>query len=81
MLFALIDRHSTLKEAVLVALPARSSSRRALGHTDGGRLVMTLYGHPDERRARDRLRMAFAYDGHKSAENFPARGHISDASA
>lgn len=42
-----------------------------LGHTDGGRLVMTLYGHPDERRARDRLRMAFAYDGHKSAEDFP----------
>lgn len=51
-----------------------------LGHTDGGRLVMTLYGHPDERRARDRLRMAFAYDGHKSAEAVRAHGHISDAS-
>lgn len=31
-----------------------------LGHTDGGRLVQVLYGHPDEDRARDRLRMAFA---------------------
>jgi integrase len=36
-----------------------------LGHTDGGRLVMTLYGHPDEDRARDRLDLAFAADGHK----------------
>jgi integrase len=34
-----------------------------LGHTDGGRLVMTLYGHPDEDRARDRLDLAFAADG------------------
>jgi integrase len=31
-----------------------------LGHTDGGRLVQTLYGHPSEDAARDRLRMAFA---------------------
>ena len=31
-----------------------------LGHTDGGRLVQTLYGHPSEDRARDRLRLAFA---------------------
>ena len=33
-----------------------------LGHTDGGRLVQTLYGHPDEDRARDRLRMAFGHN-------------------
>lgn len=33
-----------------------------LGHSDGGRLVMQLYGHPDEDRARDRLKMAFATD-------------------
>jgi integrase len=31
-----------------------------LGHTDGGRLVQTLSGHPSEDRARDRLRLAFA---------------------
>jgi integrase len=31
-----------------------------LGHTDGGRLVQTLYGHPSEDLARDRLRLAFA---------------------
>lgn len=31
-----------------------------LGHTDGGRLVMVLYGHPSEDRARDRLRLAYA---------------------
>jgi integrase len=37
-----------------------------LGHTDGGRLVQTLYGHPDERLARDRVKMSFAADhGHK----------------
>jgi integrase len=38
-----------------------------LGHTDGGRLVQILYGHPDEERALDRLQMAFAADGHNSA--------------
>ncbi|MHB1950223.1 MAG: tyrosine-type recombinase/integrase [Acidiferrobacteraceae bacterium] len=31
-----------------------------LGHTDGGRLVQVLYGHPSEDRARDRLKMAYA---------------------
>lgn len=31
-----------------------------LGHTDGGRLVQVLYGHPSEDGARDRLKMAFA---------------------
>lgn len=30
-----------------------------LGHTDGGRLVMELYGHPSETRARERLKRAF----------------------
>lgn len=52
-----------------------------LGHTDGGQLVMTLYGHPDEDRARDRLDMAFAADGHKSQSVEQRYGHISDASA
>lgn len=31
-----------------------------LGHTDGGRLVEQLYGHPKEDPARDRLKMAYA---------------------
>jgi hypothetical protein len=30
-----------------------------LGHTDGGRLVGELYGHPDAALARDRVREAF----------------------
>jgi integrase len=51
-----------------------------LGHTDGGRLVQTLYGHPDEARARDRLRMAFAGDGRKDPVAEPIVGRISDAS-
>lgn len=32
---------------------------KQLGHTDGGRLVMELYGHPSETRARERLKRAF----------------------
>ena len=32
----------------------------ALGHTDGGYLVRTLYGHLDEARALDRVRAAYA---------------------
>jgi integrase len=31
-----------------------------LGHRDGGRLVATLYGHPSEDRARERIAMAFS---------------------
>lgn len=30
-----------------------------LGHSDGGRLVQVLYGHPAENATRDRLKMAF----------------------
>jgi integrase len=30
-----------------------------LGHTDGGKLVMSTYGHPSEVAARDRLKRAF----------------------
>ena len=48
-----------------------------LGHTDGGRLVMTLYGHPDEDRARDRLDLAFAADGHSQAMRPDRLGHNS----
>ncbi|MGI8863652.1 MAG: tyrosine-type recombinase/integrase [Solirubrobacteraceae bacterium] len=48
-----------------------------LGHTDGGRLVMTLYGHPDESRARDRLDLAFVADGHKDSGVTERLGHNS----
>ncbi|UGS35504.1 hypothetical protein DSM104329_01897 [Capillimicrobium parvum] len=33
-----------------------------LGHTDGGALVMSTYGHPSEDEARERLRRAYAPD-------------------
>jgi integrase len=33
-----------------------------LGHTDGGALVMSRYGHPSEDGARDRLLGAFQFD-------------------
>lgn len=33
-----------------------------LGHTDGGVLVQTIYGHPSERHARDRIRRALNED-------------------
>ena len=31
-----------------------------LGHTDGGALVMSTYGHPSENGARERLKRAYA---------------------
>ena len=34
-----------------------------LGHTDGGKLVQTLYGHQDERRALARAQAAFEQAG------------------
>ncbi len=34
-----------------------------LGHTDGGALVMSTYGHPSEDAARDRLRKAYEGPG------------------
>lgn len=52
-----------------------------LGHTDGGRLVQTLYGHPDEDRQRDRIDLAFSGDGHNTAAGVEGYGHIADASA
>ena len=32
-----------------------------LGHTDGGALVMSTYGHPSEDGARERLKRAYAH--------------------
>jgi integrase len=38
-----------------------------LGHTDGGTLVRELYGHPDARIARERIRAAYAETGQVKA--------------
>jgi integrase len=43
-----------------------------LGHTDGGALVMSTYGHPSERAARARI--AAAMDGNVNGELRPFRG-------
>jgi hypothetical protein len=48
--------------------PESCRRRSAARHSDGGRLVMQLYGHPDEDRARDRLKMAFATDAGSERE-------------
>lgn len=45
-----------------------------LGHTDGGRLVQVLYGHPSEDNARDRLKMAYAERSHAWAGKRPRAG-------
>ena len=43
-----------------------------LGHTDGGALVMSTYGHPSDRAARARI--AAALDGQAAGELRPFRG-------
>jgi len=43
-----------------------------LGHTDGGALVMSTYGHPSDRAARARI--AAAMDGHATGELRAFRG-------
>jgi integrase len=47
-----------------------------LGHTDGGRLVQTLYGHPSEDRARDRLRLAFADQRSQDSRSAERKGAV-----
>lgn len=42
-----------------LALPPNQAAQQ-LGHSDAGRLLMTLYAHPDEDRMRDATRAAFA---------------------
>jgi integrase len=44
----------------------------ALGHTDGGQLVRTLYGHLDEERALDRVTHAYR----RGAQTGPAHGDV-----
>ncbi|HEY0343726.1 MAG TPA: hypothetical protein VGC59_03700 [Solirubrobacteraceae bacterium] len=44
----------------------------ALGHTHGGELVRTLYGHRDRTRALNRLRDA--YEQHGAARPVPPGG-------
>lgn len=46
-----------------------------LGHQDGGRLVMTLYGHPGEDAIRDRLRMAHSQPLGSGSPGRRASGH------
>jgi integrase len=43
-----------------------------LGHTDGGALVMSTYGHPSDRAAPARI--AAAMDGYEGGELRPFRG-------
>jgi len=43
-----------------------------LGHTDGGALVMSTYGHPSDRAARARITAAM--DGVETGELRPFRG-------
>ena len=45
-----------------------------LGHTDGGRLVMELYGHPSEAGARSRL--LAAWDAQTGADAAQFRDHV-----
>ena len=55
------------------AMVIQGSSAR---HTDGGRLVQILYGHPDEERALDWLLMAFSADGANRKSKSPASAKI-----
>ena len=48
----------------------------ALGHTDGGYLVRTLYGHRDTERAL--LRVANAYEGRANVRPLPTRRESAD---
>ena len=45
-----------------------------LGHQDGGRLVSVLYGHPDEGRARERMRFAFSDLGSRDPSEVVTQG-------
>ncbi|HUY59317.1 MAG TPA: tyrosine-type recombinase/integrase [Solirubrobacteraceae bacterium] len=45
-----------------------------LGHSDGGRLVQVLYGHPSEDRARERLKLAFGGTSSPRSRGTEARG-------
>ena len=49
-----------------------------LGHTDGGALVMSTYGHPSERAARARILTAL--DGHDQGELAPLRRRAAGSS-
>ena len=48
-----------------------------LGHTDGGALVMSTYGHPTEQGARDRLKRAYGLN--VAAISRPARSQSGSA--
>jgi integrase len=50
-----------------------------LGHTDGGALVMSTYGHPSERAARARILTAL--DGHDQGDLAPLRRRTAGSSS
>ncbi len=50
-----------------------------LGHTDGGALVMSTYGHPSERAARARILTAL--DGHDQGDLMPLRRRTAGSSS
>jgi len=52
-------------------LPAEAVAQQ-LGHTDGGALVMKLYGHPDEELQRKRVAAALAARGEMNISSLPA---------
>jgi integrase len=45
-----------------------------LGHTDGGALVMSTYGHPSDRAARARITAAMDGEVGGDVRPFPGRG-------
>lgn len=47
----------------VLELDAGVVAAAVLGHTDGGKLVQTLYGHQDDRRALARAQAAFEQAG------------------
>jgi integrase len=51
-------RHFTATRLLELGLTA-SEVAVQLGHTDGGQLILEVYGHPSETQARDRVRQAF----------------------
>jgi len=69
-------RHACATILLELEPPMRESDVAVqLGHTDGGRLVQELYGHPDEASARRRL--LAAWDDPKPVESGAIREQAS----
>jgi integrase len=65
-------RHAGATLLIRRGLPAHVVAHQ-LGHSDGGRLVMQLYGHPEETLSRDLIRMAFADEGSQQGRRQAAK--------